>query len=186
MAVRPLLTIGNPVLRQVARPLTRDEILSAEVRTLIDDMIDTMHHEEGIGIAAPQIGESVQLAVMEIAVDSERYPDTNPFEMAVFVNPRVSVLDAAEQGYWEGCLSVPGLRGLVHRPRGVRVDYLNLHGDPASIVADGFMATVFQHELDHLGGVLFIDRIRDTRMLATTDNYVRFWLNRPGEQRTSE
>ncbi|MBI5504210.1 MAG: peptide deformylase [Deltaproteobacteria bacterium] len=182
MAVRPVLTIGNPVLRQVARELTREEILCADVKTLVADMIETMHHEEGIGIAAPQVGESVQVAVIEVAVDSERYPDTNPFELAVFVNPRITVLDATEQAYWEGCLSVPDLRGLVHRPRMVRVDYLNLDAEPASIVADGFLATVFQHELDHLDGVLYIDRVRDTRKIATVDDYVRFWLNKPGEQ----
>jgi len=182
MAVRPILTIGNPVLRQVARELTREEILSPEVRALIEDMVDTMHHEEGIGIAAPQVGESLRMAIVEIAVDSERYPEMNPFEQAVLINPRLAVLDATEQGYWEGCLSVPNLRGLVHRPRTVRVDYLDLDGEPASVAADGFLATVFQHELDHLDGVLYIDRVRDTRKIATVDDYVRFWLNEPGEQ----
>jgi len=182
MAVRPVLTIGNPLLRQVARDLTPQEILSPEISALIEDMVDTMHHEEGIGIAAPQIGESVQLAIVEIESDSERYPDSEPVELIVFANPRITVLDETEQGYWEGCLSVPNLRGLVLRPRMVRVDYIDLNGEPAAIIGEGFLATVFQHELDHLAGVLYVDRIRDTRKLATLDDYTRFWLNRPEEQ----
>lgn len=182
MAVRPVLTIGNPILRRPARELTLKEIRSPAIAALVQDMVDTMHHEEGIGIAAPQIGESVQVAVIEIAVDSERYPEMNPFELAVFINPRITVTDPVEQGYWEGCLSVPNLRGMVERPRGVRVDFLTLEGKPAFMEAEGFLATVFQHELDHLDGVLYLDRVRDTRKIATIDDYVEFWLNKPGEQ----
>lgn len=186
MAVRPVLTIGNPLLRQVARDLTPEEIVSPQVRALVEDMVDTMHHEEGIGIAAPQIGESVQLAIVEIDVESERYPDAEPVELIVLANPRVTVLDDDEQGYWEGCLSVPNLRGLVLRPRQVRIDFTTLEGEPAAIVAEGFLATVFQHELDHLQGVLYIDRIRDTRKIATLDDYRRFWLDSPDEQHLPE
>ena len=93
MAVRPVLTIGNPLLRQVARDLDPAELRSAEFRRVVDDMIDTMHHEQGVGIAAPQIGESLQAAVIEITVDSTRYPDMQPFGLRVFINPRVTVLD---------------------------------------------------------------------------------------------
>src|SRR5262249_2799265 len=124
MAVRPVLTIGNPLLRQVARDLDLDEIRSEGLRSLVSDMIDTMHHEQGIGIAAPQIGESVQAAIIEIDSESSRYPDQEAFGLRVFLNPRVTVLDAGEQGFWEGCLSVPNLRGFVERPRRIRVDYL--------------------------------------------------------------
>ncbi|HYC57048.1 MAG TPA: peptide deformylase [Candidatus Binatia bacterium] len=182
MAIRPVMTIGNPVLRQVARDLTPVEIRSEQTRALVEDMIDTMHHEDGIGIAAPQIGESLQLAVIQIDVDSERYPHSKPFDLSVIINPRIRVLNRAEQGYWEGCLSVPNMRGEVWRPRHVRVDYLDLNAEPQSIEAEGFLATVFQHELDHLQGVLFLDRIRDPRKLATIDDYTRFWLDKPGEQ----
>ncbi|HYB99785.1 MAG TPA: peptide deformylase [Candidatus Limnocylindrales bacterium] len=181
MAIRPVMTIGNPVLRKVARDLTPVEIRSDQTRALVEDMIDTMHHEEGIGIAAPQIGESVQLAIIQIDVDSNRYPDSPAFDLSVIINPRIRVLDRTEQGYWEGCLSVPNMRGEVWRPRKVRVDYLDLDAQPQSIEAEGFLATVFQHELDHLQGVLFLDRIRDTRKLATIDDYARYWLNKPGE-----
>jgi peptide deformylase len=182
MAVRPVLTIGNPLLRRVARDLAPEEIGSREIRTLIDDMVDTMHHEQGIGIAAPQIGESVQAAIIEIDAESARYPGQEPFGLRVFLNPRVTVLDEEDQGFWEGCLSVPNLRGFVERPRKVRVDYLDMQGRERWIEAEGFLATVFQHELDHLQGVLFVDRVRDMTKLATIEDYLRYWRDNPDEQ----
>lgn len=182
MAIRPVLTIGNPLLRRVARDLTREEILSEGFRSVLDDMVDTMHHEQGIGIAAPQIGESLQAAIIEIDAESLRYPGQEPFGRRVFLNPRITVVDAAEQGFWEGCLSVPNLRGFVERPRRVRVDYLDENAAPRVIEADGFLATVFQHELDHLQGVLYVDRIRDMTRLATLEDYARYWRDNPDEQ----
>lgn len=175
MAVRRIIEIGDPVLRVGAAPLRPEAIGTPELRQLVVDIVDTMRASGGIGIAAPQIGEPVQAVVIEIAAESTRYPDMQPFALEVFLNPRITVLDATPQSFWEGCLSVPGLRGLVARPRGVRVDYLTVDGLEQSIVAEGFLATVFQHELDHLDGVLFVDRLPDTRRLATIENYVRFW-----------
>ena len=176
MAKRPVLQIGNPLLRDKARFVTSAELGSPELATLIADMIETMHEESGIGIAAPQIGESVRVAVIEIAATSSRYPGMTSFPLTVLINPRISVLDGGEQGYWEGCLSVPNLRGLVFRPRKIRVDYVDVGGKAQTIIAEGFLATVFQHELDHLDGILFVDKVRDTRRLATIENYQRFWL----------
>jgi peptide deformylase len=176
MAVRTVTHIGNPILRRVARNLSPQEIVSPATRDLLGDMVDTMHHEGGIGIAAPQVGESLQLAVVEIDAGSSRYPGMKPFDLEVFVNPRLSVLDETEQAFWEGCLSVPDLRGLVHRPRAVRVDYVGLDGQVRRIEAEGFLATVLHHELDHLAGILFIDKVRDTTNLATVDDYRRYWL----------
>ncbi len=182
MAVRPVLTIGNPLLRRVARDVRPEELRSPALKELVRDMIDTMHHEEGIGIAAPQVGESLQLAVIEVDTESSRYPGQEPFGLKVFVNPRVTVLDGEEQGFWEGCLSVPNLRGYVERPRHVRVDYVDLDGHARTIEAEGFLATVFQHELDHLQGVLYVDRIRDLTKLATIDDYLRYWRDDPDAQ----
>lgn len=182
MSVRVVSKIGDPVLRQVARELSAEEIGSRELRQLVEDMIDTMHAEEGIGIAAPQIGVSVQAAVVEIDESSRRYPGMGALAVTVFLNPRVVVLDEAEQSYWEGCLSVPDLRGVVHRPRRVRVDFVDLEGNRQRLEAQDFLATVLQHELDHLQGVLFVDRVRDTRQLATVEEYQRHWLDRPIEQ----
>jgi peptide deformylase len=180
MPTREIVQIGNPLLREKARHLTESELGSATLQELVADMIDTMHTAGGIGIAAPQVGESLRVAVIEIDAGSSRYPDLKSFPLTVLVNPKVTVLDAEEQGYWEGCLSVPNLRGLVFRPRHVRVDYCDVEGKKHTIVAEGFLATVFQHELDHLDGILFLDKVRDTRRLATTDNYVRFWLEPSG------
>jgi peptide deformylase len=168
--------IGNPILREKAQDVSPDTFDSDELIELVEAMVATMEAEGGIGIAAPQVGRSLALAVVEIPVDSARYKDAEPFELEVFVNPKITVLDEAEQEYWEGCLSVPDLRGLVPRPRSVQVDYLSLAGDERTISAEGFLATVLQHELDHLEGILFIDRIRDLTKLATLDEYRAHWL----------
>lgn len=178
MAVREVALIGDPILRQVARTIRPDEVGGTWLRALLDDMIDTMHELGGIGIAAPQVKEPVQLAIVEIDADSDRYPGMSPQALTVFINPRVTILDGDEQEYWEGCLSVPDLRGLVARPRKVRVDYTTLTNEPASLTAEGFLATVLQHEIDHLEGVLFVDKVRDPTKLATLENYRRYWLER--------
>jgi peptide deformylase len=182
MAVRRLIEIGDPVLRRKAAPVPAHVIGSAEIRGLLDDMVDTMRASGGIGLAAPQVGESIRVAAIEIAVDSSRYPDMQPFPLTFFINPVVTVLDESGQSFWEGCLSVPGLRGLVTRPRSVRVDWLGVRGETCSLVATGFLATVFQHELDHLDGILFVDRMPDTTRLATIENYLRFWRDVNPEQ----
>jgi peptide deformylase len=180
MAIRKVARMGHPVLRQVGRELTPKEIKSPEIQRLIEDMIETMHEYGGIGIAAPQVHESLQLALIEFEEDSERYPDMGEQPLMVVINPKITVLDEKEQGFWEGCLSVPELRGLVHRPRKVQVDYLDEHANPRTIVAEDFLATVFQHELDHLGGKLFVDRIKDITKLAFLDEYRKYWT--PAEE----
>ena len=184
MAIRKVARMGHPVLRQKARELTREEILSPEIARLIEDMVETMEEYGGIGLAAPQVHESIQLAIIGFEEESARYPDMGEQPLSVFINPRITVLDTTEQGFWEGCLSVPELRGLVHRPRKIQVDYLDHQAKPQKIVAEGFLATVFQHELDHLAGVLFIDRLKDTSKLAFLDEYQRYWL--PQQQENGE
>jgi len=114
----------------------------------------------GIGLAAPQVHESVQLAIIEIEPENARYPGAEGQPFTIFINPVIHVLDAEEQSFWEGCLSIPEIRAQVFRPKHIRVDYLNEQGTPCSLRASGFLATVVQHELDHLHGTLFIDRIR--------------------------
>jgi peptide deformylase len=183
VAVREVILIGDPILRRVARPLTPQDLGSPSIRALVEDMADTMHELGGIGIAAPQVGESLQLAIVEITEASTRYPNMPAFGLTVVVNPRVTVLDEAEQAFWEGCLSIPDLRGVVHRPRRVRVDYTDLDNRPQCVVAEGFLATVFQHELDHLQGALFVDKVRDPTTLSTVRNYQRYWLDEPDQPR---
>lgn len=177
--VQPLevAKMGNPILRLKAEKIDPARLGSPELLDLVDAMVATMEAEGGIGIAAPQVSRSVQLAVIEIPAESERYQDSEPFELEVFINPTITVLDATEHEFWEGCLSVPDLRALVPRPREIRVDYLGLDGEQRSITADGFLATVLQHELDHLEGILFVDRVRDTTTFATIEEYRTHWLD---------
>jgi peptide deformylase len=187
MAIRKVARLGHPVLRMKARELAQDEIASPEIQRLIQDMADTMHEYGGIGLAAPQIHEPIQLAIIELPKENTRYPGlaAESVPLSVFINPKITVLDGTLQGFWEGCLSVPGLRGYVERPRIVRVDYLNAYGEPESLTAEGFLATVFQHELDHLQGVVYLDRIKTEpgkTKLAFNEEYDRYLAVRPEEE----
>ena len=171
MAIRRVLQMGHPLLREVARPLDREAIGSEPVRRLIADMVDTLHDYGGIGLAAPQIGESLRLAIIEIPGGPSRYGELEPLPLSVFINPVVSVVDPKTRGCWEGCLSVPGLRGYVERPQGVRISYVTEQGEPREVELKGFFATVFQHEFDHLDGRLFVDRLKDSRLLVFDREY---------------
>lgn len=174
MATKPVLRMGHPVLRQTARKLTKEEILSDTTKSLIADMQDTMEAEGGIGIAAPQIGESVQAAIIELPEDSERYGTLGKSSRYVIFNPVITPIDETLQGFWEGCLSVPGLRGFVERPRKVRIEYLDINAKVQTIEPEDFLATVFQHELDHLFGILYVDRIKDKSLLSYNEEFERF------------
>ncbi|MBK22470.1 MAG: peptide deformylase [Halobacteriovorax sp.] len=175
MAVKKVIRMGHPVLRQTAAPLTDEEIGSPETKELVQDLLDTMAAEDGIGIAAPQIGISKQVALVGVPEDSERYPDAEETPLYVVINPKIKFLDETPQGFWEGCLSVPGLRGYVERPRKIQVDFKNLEGEEQTLVLEDFDATVFQHELDHLFGVLYVDRIKDSKQLMYTEEFVEFY-----------
>jgi len=177
MAIRKVLRMGHPILRKKARELKEKEIASPEIQRLIDDMIDTMRDYDGVGLAAPQVGESVRISVIEFSEDNPRYKDAGASGLEVYINPKITVTNPEQRGYWEGCLSVPGMRGLVHRPRGVRVEYLNRDGKKKSIETEGFLSTVFQHEFDHLDGILYIDRVQNSpgsTALAFNEEYVKF------------
>ena len=174
MAIRKVARLGHPVLREPCRELTRAEIRSPAMRRLVEDMRETMLEYAGVGLAAPQVHEPVRLAVIEFDPgDAERDLDERRTAFTVF-NPTTTVLDPAPAGYWEGCLSVPGMRGYVERPRRVRVDYLDEGAKPARVVADGFLATVFQHELDHLDGALYVDRLADPKLFAFNEEFNRY------------
>ncbi len=174
MTIRRVLRMGDPVLRQVARRLSAAETTSTETVRLIADMVDTLHDYGGIGLAAPQVGESVRLAIIEIEGGPTRYGQLEAMPLTVFVNPEIEVLGTESAGYWEGCLSVPGLRGLVERPQHVLVRYTTIAGAAAELELQGFAATVFQHEFDHLDGKLFVDRMTDMSFLSFEREYERF------------
>jgi peptide deformylase len=176
MAIREVLQMGHPLLRDIARPLESHEIGDPDFQQLLVDMVDTLHEQGGIGLAAPQIGVSVQLAIIEIEGGPTRYGELDPMPLTVFVNPSIEVLDPTMMGYWEGCLSVAGLRGFVERPQQVHVSYTTTTGDLAEMEFTGFLATVLQHEFDHLEGKLFVDRMTDTSLLSFETEYERFHL----------
>jgi peptide deformylase len=166
--------MGHPVLRQRAQPVSHGQLRSPWFERLIEDMVDTLHDYGGIGLAAPQIAESWRVALIEIAGGPSRYGEIPQVPLTVFVNPEIEVLDAQSAGYWEGCLSVPGLRGFVERPQHVRVRSLAVTGEAFELELDGFLATVFQHEFDHLDGRLYVDRISDPALLAFEEEYLRY------------
>ncbi len=172
MAVRDILSIGHPTLREAAQPVPAEAVGSARVQSLIDDLIDTMHAADGAGIAAPQIGESMRIVVMEVTANP-RYPYKPPIPLTVAINPTVEPLDDELVEINEGCLSVP-LRGNVHRHVNVRVRYLDREGVEHDEVERGLTAGTWQHECDHLDGVLFVDRVTDPTTLTTWAEYEAF------------
>jgi peptide deformylase len=174
MAARKVIRMGHPTLRKTAELVSPSEIDTAEFKELIQDMYDTMKVEGGIGIAAPQINVSKQVALIELPANSERYGTLESSPLFIIINPVMNVQDQLLQGFWEGCLSVPGLRGFVERPRVVKIEYLNELGEHKHFLAEDFLATVFQHELDHLFGKLYVDRITDMSKLSYTEEFAEF------------
>lgn len=182
MATYKIVQVGDPVLRQRARPLTGDEIATPQIQEMIVRMRDTMRDAPGVGLAAPQIGESLQLVVIEDPPQlhagltpeqlAERERAAVPFH--VLINPRLSVEGSEQIVAYEGCLSFAGFTMLVPRWRSVRVEALDEHGAPVVKVASGWYARILQHEVDHLRGTVCCDRM-DPRSLTTSDNHARYW-----------
>ena len=172
MSVREIVTIGDPVLRRRGRDVTPDELATPEIQQLIDDLIETRRAANGAGLAAPQVGEGVRIAVVENEGDNPRYPYKPPIELRVLVNPTLEPADSEMVVINEGCLSVPGLRGDLERCVSVRARYLDREGREQEEVVRGLTAGTFQHEVDHLDGILFVDRA-DPRSLATWEQFDR-------------
>jgi peptide deformylase len=162
--------MGNKLLRQRAEEIT--EFNSMELSRLIQDMRDTMQAENGAGLAAPQIGVSQRLVIFGVN-KNPRYPDAPEVPETILINPIITPLDAAMDEAWEGCLSLPGLRGLVPRYRHIRYSGFDAQGNPFEIEASDFHARVVQHECDHLDGVLYPQRIRDLRQFAYTEELLQ-------------
>lgn len=173
MTVLAIATIGNPVLREPARAVGRDELAAPPMQQLIDDMIETMRHAAGAGIAANQVHRPVRICVIEIA-DNPRYPYKPNWPLTILVNPTVQWTTDETFMNFEGCLSVPNLRGLVARSVGVRVRAWDRGGQDLDFAVSGLTAGTFQHEVDHLDGKLFVDRVADTRTLCTWADFERF------------
>ena len=169
MTVRPVLSIGHPALREIADEVDIDEIAGGRVQSLIDDLIDTMRNANGAGLAATQIGERLRIAVMEVG-DNPRYPYKPQIALTVAINPIIDHLDDEMVDINEGCLSVP-LRGEVARHVNIRVRYLDRDGIEHDEIKRGLTAGTWQHECDHLDGVLFIDKVTDPSTIATWEQF---------------
>jgi peptide deformylase len=178
MSILKVARMGHPVLRACARPLERQEIKSARVQTLIDDMIETMLEYRGVGLAAPQVHESLRLFVA-LLEEGDRASDradegTDP-DPVVMINPQLTVIDDEIVEDWEGCLSIPDIRGRVPRARAISVRALDRRGNPFDLRESNFSARVVQHETDHLDGVLFFDRMRRFESLTFLEEYAKYW-----------
>lgn len=170
MSILKVSNLGHPVLRMESQRVTPKTLATPAIQKLIDDMMDTMVEYYGVGLAAPQVHESLAIAVIE------SHGSRGDIPMTVLVNPDVTVLDEELIDDWEGCLSIPEFRGRVPRWSKLRVDALDRTGKKIQITAEGFFARVIQHEFDHLMGKVYLDRMRDLKTLTHFDEFQRFWI----------
>ena len=175
-----IVQTGDPILRRVSRPLTPQEIKSSSIQQLIESMRETMSDAPGVGLAAPQISESLQLAVIEdrteyikdVSADQLEERQRDVIDFHVIINPKLSFVGDATAEFFEGCLSIDGFGALVRRALNVRVECLNEKAEPITIDAQGWYARILQHEIDHLNGTLYIDRM-ETRTFSTNENLLQ-------------
>jgi peptide deformylase len=177
MAILKVARLGHPVLRTRAQPVPPNEIRSPRIQRLIDDMFETMHEYAGIGLAGPQVHESLRLFVAGFrqAEMPEVLDDEDDMPLIALVNPEITRVGAGHHAGWEGCLSIPDIRGLVPRAPDIDVEAFDRNGRPIRLTARGMPARVIQHEYDHLDGVLFFDRMETFESLTFMDEYRRYW-----------
>jgi peptide deformylase len=175
MAILKVARLGHPVLRQLAAPVPIEQIRSAATQRLIDDMVETMREYNGAGLAAPQVHELQQICVIEVH-GNPRYPDAPAIPLTVLINPVVTPLTEEMEDGWEGCLSVPDMRGMVPRYTAVRLSCLDREGQKVDVIAKDFFARVCQHETDHLNGKVYLDRMRDLSTLSHIAEWNKHWL----------
>jgi len=177
MAILKVARMGHPVLRAKALPVPPAQISSPGVQRLIDDMFETMHEYTGIGLAAPQVHEGVRIFVAGVrqGVIGEALTDDENMPMMTLINPEITLVGEADHDGWEGCLSIPDVRGLVPRAAEINVRAFDRTGQKIAFIATGLTARVIQHETDHLDGVLFMDRMKSLKSLAFMEEYRRFW-----------
>ena len=177
MAILKVARLGNPVLRQPAALIPPDQIRSSEVQGLIADMVATMREYDGVGLAAVQVHESKQLAVLEVA-ENPRYPRKPQIPLTILINPSITPVAEETEEDWEGCLSIPELRGKVPRYKTIRVSAYDATGAQLNFIASDFHARVIQHEWDHLQGKVYLDRMRDFSTLTHLQELTRFWMDK--------
>ncbi len=174
--------LGHPIVRTATRQVTVEEVRSHDFQLLIDSMVETMHEYSGVGLAATQIHLPIQVAVLEVE-RNPRYPDAPSVPLTVLINPVVTILDNALIDGYEGCLSIPDMRGVVPRFTRLRVQAMGRDAEPLDIIAEGFHARVIQHETDHLKGEVYLDRMRDMRTLTHLAEFQRYVLEAGGGER---
>ena len=175
MAILKVARLGHPVLRQVAEPIDVEDIRSPETQRLVDDLIETMREYNGAGLAATQVHVPKQVCVIEVK-DNPRYPDAEAIPLTVLINPVVTPLTAEMEEGWEGCLSVPDMRGVVPRYTAVRLEAYDREGNRIDVVAKEFFARVLQHESDHLRGLVYLDRMKDLSTLTHLAEWNKYWM----------
>lgn len=163
MSLLPIVKIGRPVLREKTKPFSAAEIAAPAAQQLVKDMIETMRKADGVGLAANQVGRDLSLCTLECPEHSPRYPQAADFALEVWFNPRIVEFSKETETDWEGCLSIPGYRGLVPRARWVVFDALTPEGKSVRRRLEGFHARVLQHETDHLNGFFYVDRMPDLK-----------------------
>ena len=180
MSILKVARMGHPVLRARAKPLDPADIKSAAVQQLIDDMFETMQEYQGVGLAAPQVHESLRLFVAGFppGPGDEEEDDDHDVPLMAIINPEITPIGEETVEDWEGCLSIPEIRGRVSRPRAIEVKAYDRKGRKMSLRARGFTARVIQHETDHLDGVLFFDRMKSLQTLTFLDEFGRYWSSR--------
>ncbi|TYQ29358.1 peptide deformylase [Pseudanabaena sp. UWO311] len=164
--------LGNPALSEIAKPIS--DVSDREIQQLIDEMLITLKESKGVGLAAPQVGRSLQLIIIA-SHPNERYPNAPQMEPTAMINPKIISYSGQTEKGWEGCLSVPMIRGLVPRDRQIEVEYTDRQGDRQVSQLTDFVARIFQHEYDHLEGKVFLDRVENTLDLATEAEYQKLW-----------
>jgi len=174
MAILDVLKMGNPRLRKVSLPVG-SELKTASFQQTIDNMIATMRFHDGVGIAAPQVGLLKRVFTMEMA-DNPRYPDRDAFPLRIVINPEIDVVDASLVDSWEGCLSIPNIRGKLKRYKAIILKAIDREGNSFQETLEGFAAIVAQHEVDHLNGTLLIDRMDTMETLTFQEEYEKYWL----------
>ena len=177
MAVLKVAHLGHPILRQVAEPVSPEAICAPEIQRLIDDMFETMDDHDGAGLAAPQVHVSRRIVIYGVEANP-RYPDAEAVPLTALVNPKITPIGTEQDEDWEGCLSVPDLRGMVPRFTRVKVEAYGRDGKAIGFTAEGFHARVVQHECDHLDGKVYLDRMRSMETLAFLPEFQRYWLPR--------
>jgi peptide deformylase len=177
MAILKVARLGHPILRRIAEPVSPEAIRSPEIQRLIDDMLETMDEYDGAGLAAPQVHVSRRIVIYGVH-ENPRYPDAESVPLTVLVNPKITPATTEMDEDWEGCLSVPDLRGQVPRYTRVRVEACDRDGKPVCFAADGFHARVVQHECDHLDGTVYLDRMRSMATLSFLPEFQRHQLGR--------